>query len=77
MPDPFVDRLRLAGDGPCAGSGGPLERDEITVEAMRRAQLFVDVPASLRVFTERDIEARTSERLEDAFAAGVNTLMRS
>lgn len=54
-----------------------IELDEITVEAMRRAQPFLDVAASLRVFTEKDIEERTIERLEDAFDASVNTLMRS
>ncbi|MFG1361011.1 TonB-dependent receptor [Xanthobacter pseudotagetidis] len=54
-----------------------IELDELTVEAMRRAQPFLNVMASVRVFTEKDIEARTIERLEDAFDASVNTLMRS
>lgn len=51
--------------------------DEITVEAQRREQELVEVPISVRVFTEKDITARTIERLEDAFEASVNTLMRS
>lgn len=56
---------------------GVVQLDEVTVEAMRRSQPFLDVAASLRVFTEKDIEARTIERLGDAFDASVNTLLRS
>lgn len=51
--------------------------DEVTVEAMRRAQPWLEVPASIAVFTAPDIQARTIERLEDAFDASVNTVMRS
>ncbi|OYX86392.1 MAG: hypothetical protein B7X99_13555 [Rhizobiales bacterium 17-65-6] len=58
-------------------AGQVIELDEVTVEAMRRAQPWLEVPASIGVYTRADIEARTIQRLEDAFDASVNTQMRS
>lgn len=58
-------------------AGQTIRLDEVRVEAMRREQNLLEVPASISVFTQQQIEARTIERLEDAFDASVNTLMRS
>lgn len=58
-------------------AGQVIELEVVTVEAMRRAQPWLEVPASIGVYTRADIEARTIQRLEDAFDASVNTQMRS
>lgn len=44
-------------------AGQVIELDAVTVEAMRRAQPWLEVPASIGVYTRADIEARTIQRL--------------
>lgn len=49
----------------------------ITVTAQRREQAAKDVPVSLRVFSQEDIDKRIVKRLEDAFAATPNASLTS
>lgn len=51
--------------------------ETITVEAQRRPQAAVDVPISLRVLTQEELNQRIALRLEDAFAATPNALLTS
>jgi iron complex outermembrane receptor protein len=51
--------------------------EAITVTAQRREQAVKDVPVSLQVFSQSEIEGRIIKRLEDAFAATPNASLTS
>ncbi|WP_449311062.1 TonB-dependent receptor [Pseudochelatococcus sp. B33] len=51
--------------------------ETITVTAQRREQAAMDVPVSLRVFSQEELERRIVKRLEDAFAATPNASLTS